>query len=801
MIEWAFSAKSWTTPRHLLLAIFSVSAAVLLFEISVTRIYSVILYYHFAFMVVSLAMFGLTAGGVLTMLDGSPRDPIPEMARCSAQMGILVVVCVLAQLCIPYGWIAKQSSSAYIFLSFLLCALPFIPAGRFICLALTRFPRTGTLYSADLIGAAIGCALAPWALSQLGGPGAMFSAAAPAFFGAFLLFRESRRRVAAICLALAAGVWVFALANRDAGWVRVSWRRGGPTPKPIYERWNAFSRIAIWQGQSKPFGWGIDPDIRKTLPPIEQLRLEIDAGASTPLTRFHGDLRQLGYLRYDITSFAHYLRPGAETLVIGSGGGRDVLAALAFRQPRVLGLEVNPEILAAVNGAFGEFTGHLDRLPHVEFQAREARSYLATHDRRFGIIQASLVDTAAATGAGAYAFVENGLYTVEAWRLFLSRLQPGGVLSFSRWYYGVAPWPVETCRLVALAAAALRSSGVADPLPHLLLVRMAAVSRQEGVATLLVSRDPFTPEDRSRAQEVCRALNFDMVLGASEAAEPFFVAVAKLPPATLRRIFPLDVSPPTDNRPYFFFHARLSDLFRAGPGFGASSFNLEAVRVLGLLAALTVGLGLGLVLMPLFNSARRAAPPVPLKDRPLMPLYFGMIGSAFMFVEVGLIQRLTIFLGHPTYAFTVVLFGMLVFSGIGSLLSERLGRRVAVRRQWWLLVPLVPLLIGMEASSWVALQQGMGLPSSARISLALGAVGLPALFMGFAFPLAMSLAKDLQDADGAWYWAINGAFSIIASAMAMICSLSFGTFATLWCGTALYAVAILLYRSYARQNG
>ena len=208
----------------------------------------------------------------------------------------------------------------------------------------------------------------------------------------------------------------------------------------------------------------------------------------------------LEHLKYDVTNIAHYLTHQGRVFVIGAGGGRDVLSALVFGQERVVAVEMNGAIIDAVNGVFGDVTGHLDRHPKVRFVNDEARSYLARSSDQFDLIQISLIDTWAATAAGALVLSENTLYTTEAWKLFFNRLTSDGILSVSRWYG--RPVPAEMYRVAALASDTLRRLGVAQPRSHLMVVVTGRVAGEPentpGVATLLLKR---TALHRGRDQD------------------------------------------------------------------------------------------------------------------------------------------------------------------------------------------------------------------------------------------------------------------------------------------------------------
>ena len=514
------------------------------------------------------------------------------------------------------------------------------------------------------------------------------------------------------------------------------------------------------------------------------------------MTHFDGRFEPIRYLRYDVTAFAHYLRPSGDVLVIGPGGGRDVLTAMSFHHSSITGVEVNGAILHAVNQVFGDFTGHLDRQPGVRFITDEGRSYLQRTPDHFDIIQASLVDTVAATAAGAYAFVENGLYTTEAWRLFLSKLTPGGVLSFSRWYYGSTTWPVEVARLVALGAESLRLMGVAAPADHLLLIRNSHLSpTREGIATLLVSRSPFSEQDYAAARNTCRALQCEVAL-IQGTGDPLLSAIVNSQdPATLYASLPLDISPPTDDKPFFFFHTRFKDIL-AGQTlrvFGGSSFNLPAVRILLQLLIVTTGLSAILILWPRWVLSRQNSGASPSLYSPwVMPLYFGLIGTAFMFIEIALMQRFSLFLGHPTYGFTVILFGLLLMTGLGSW-TESLIEPWDGPLHTALLWMLIPCLILMNALSPALLHHTVGEDFGIRIAVTLALIGPSAFLMGFYFPAGMTFIQQLHDSLAAWYWSVNGAFSVVGSVLAMASSLAFGVSATVQAGIALYfAAAVVL---------
>ncbi len=396
--------------RSAYLGLSLVSSANLMLELLLTRIFSVTLWYHFAFMVVSIALFGMTAGALLVYL----RPRAFSAARTANQLTLSAILLALATV---IGFLIhvqfpaiEQSGSPLgpgpLLAIYLLMALPFFFGGINVTLALTGLsPRVGRLYAADLAGAAVGCLFFVVALELTDGATAVFVAGLVACLGSLAYARDHavdrRLRISGsvVCLMLfAAAVVQFTTTHAGSPLVALRWVKGREEERPLVERWNSFSRITVWGDpdvETAAFGFGFPLENRPT-DLVRQLRLEIDASADTYLTGFDGDLSSVAYLREDVTYTAHLLRPGSRVLVIGSGGGRDLLAALVFGQPEVQGVEVNADIVDVVHDLLGDFTGHLDAYPGVTVVADEARSFVARQTRPYDIIQISLIDTWAA---------------------------------------------------------------------------------------------------------------------------------------------------------------------------------------------------------------------------------------------------------------------------------------------------------------------------------------------------------------------------------------------------------------------
>ena len=789
------SVPSLRAGKGTYIGLFLVTLSTLMFEIALTRIFSATAWYHFAFVAISLALFGLAAGALIVHLR--PATFTAELVRkrqwqWSLLFGLSVVVCFVAHLSIPFVPEATAAGGLSVFLTCAIVSIPFLCSGVVVCLALTRFPRqVNRLYSADLLGAASGCVLLVVLFRFLDGPSLVVAVGSMGACGATFFARETGSRWALVYTAAAAVVLGgMSLANAVAHgqgkpFLRVTWAKGTPDPLHQYETWNAFSRVTVdpfadGPGQPKEVGFStkLPADVR-----VEQLSMVIDSSAATNLTRFTGDPGETDYLRYDITNLVHWIRRDADVVVIGAGGGRDVLSALEFDQKSVKAVEINGSIIDAVNGRYGGFTGHLDRDPRVSFVNDEARSYLARTDSRMDVIQISLVDTWAATAAGAFALTENSLYTTEAWDLFLDRLEPSGILSVSRWY--AAPsgeTSYETHRLVALAARVLSDRGVERPRDHILMFR--GPHRQGAYSTLLVSPAPFSAKDRAALAHETRRLGFVPVLTDTVAGDDRLAALAAPGgPGPAVASFPVEIAPPTDDRPFFFQMAELSSLL--GEGWTSGNVTEQPVVVLGMLALTVLILAALLIGVPLAvrgESERREG---------MLPfyVYFAGIGLGFLFVEVAQLQRLSVFLGHPVYALAVVLFSLLVFSGIGSMASQRFADPGRGLWRVGTLLGVVAVVIACGVLTPHAIHAMDAATTPARIATAVALLAPLGLALGVPFATGMRAAGTLPAAPTSFLWGINGAASVCASVFAVVISLFFGITAAYWTGASAYVVA------------
>jgi SAM-dependent methyltransferase len=757
--------------------LFLTALSTLVLEVVETRILSVVTWYHLAFLAISLALLGMTAGALYVYLrpERFAGAPAAAAGRFAAWFAVSIPASHLALLVLrlPVEITANAMDLLALVLASALLAAPFFFSGVAVAIALTRVPLPiGRLYAADLLGAGTGCLgaillLDSWDPSTgLFLLGALAALAAVAFASA--AGGRKRAGVALAALLLALGILNGSFYPHLA-WIDTM--KGDRITEPLlYDLWNSHSRITARPPTfAQPTFWGRTRAPRMR---VQQIPLLIDGGAFTVSTHFGADADDLRWIRYDLTSLGYHLRgKGGEVAVIGVGGGRDLLAALAFGSRRVTGIEVNDLFLRLLTRDLRDFDGLAGR-PDVRLVHAEGRAHLGSAGETYDMIQMALVDTWASTSAGAMTLTENGLYTVEAWKLFLSRLRPGGLLAVSRWY---SPGdPGETARLLSLATATLLSRGVTDPTRHL------ALATSGHLAAILVARDPLSAADVAQLHGVAERCGFDfLVLPDTVPAHPLLarIAAARTPAelAAATRHDVLMLSPPTDDEPFFFNMLRPAvwwrgGFSRSGAG-GVIDGNLRATDSLLAILLAVAFLTVATLVVPLLLRGRGhgLAP----REFAASSAYFSLIGVGFMLVEIGLMQRFSVLLGHPVYSLAVTLMTVIVSTGLGSLASDALeSRSRAVLAAVPFALALVLAALPFAIAATVPRAAATSLPTKILLIVALTApVGL---LLGLCFPFGMRLLRSRSPAAMSWMWGLNGAFGVLGSVLAILVSMSYG---------------------------
>jgi hypothetical protein len=772
--------SSHQVPPSLLLAVSCLSAAVLVIELTLTRVFSVTMFYHFAFLAISIAMFGLSASSVFIYV--TPRwhraDGVGKQLQFYAALfWIVTTVSSILLLRMRVGLDYSAGNAVRMIGIYLLAAAPFMAGGAGLALAVSRLHSDiGRVYAADLVGAAGGCLLLIPVLNAVGAPGALLLAAGLGAL-ASLLFAVSnglaRTGAALAPLAIAATALVVQLWHP---WLDVYGAKGHENARPVFSKWNSFSRIAVYNSPHPD--WGLSDTYKGPLP--ESLYMDIDAAASTPILRAPIGGASLDYLRYELTALAYAIKPGARVLVIGPGGGRDLWTALVHSARRVEGVEVNPIIVRDVmRGAFRTYSGDVYDAPGVSVEADDGRSYVSRSTTQYDVIQASLVDTWAATTAGAFAMTENNLYTAEAFESYFTHLQPDGVLTVTRWYD-------DGLRLLSLVHAAgqrLGWSGIADRL---------FIARQGKLATFVFKKSPLTDGEIARLSERCRELNFIVIYAPVSSSNPTpsarneYTRLATTPVPDLPafyRAFPWDIAPSTDDRPFFFQLNKPGTPLKVR--FDRSILFGTGTEVLSGLVLISVVLLALFVFLPL---AWLSPEPVVWRDLPLAPLaYFACLGAGFMFVEMGLMQRFVLLLGHPVYSLSVILFTLLLGGGLGSALSRRLGspgRTLAIVIPAIIVVSLAySAVLPSLFASWVPW------PRPWRILVSIAFLFPLGLLLGMPLPSGIRLIGERRPGLLAWAWGLNGAMSVVGATLAIHVAMSNGFARVAMYGSLIYAGA------------
>ncbi len=788
---------------HVYVGTFLIAFTTLALEVTLTRLLSVITWYHLAFFAISTAMLGMTAGAVTVYLR-PPWFAAEKVSRSVALacLGYAVATPVsLILLCmIPLVLMRSIMGFLSILVVTMVCVLPFYFSGIAISAALTKFAcNIGRLYASDLIGAALGCLLVIVGLEALGAPSLILLSAALGALAALVF--QSDAGASTPRLRGAATTTLLVLVALTA--LNTSTRYGitpivikGEMVDPsahLLERWNSFSRVAVFpRRQTAPQYWGPSPTAPQG--PVAQYYMDIDGSAATTVRRFASN-DDVDHLRFDITNVVYYLRPHGGAAIIGVGGGRDIQAALLFGHEKVTGIDVNPIFINLLRHEFREFAG-VGRRDEVRLIVDEARSYMSRAAERYSVIQMSLVDTWAATGAGAFSLSENALYTVEAWKVFYGRLADDGIFTVSRWYNPVNLG--ETGRIVSLAVASLLESGVKEPERHVAMLTVGQLS------TILVGKRAFSERDIATLREVSARLAYRPVIvpGIAPAIEVLARIVSARSLEQLRQVSaaePLDYTPATDENPYFFNMLRLGHLAAAfGSQEGIAHGNLRATIVLlGLIVSLSIVASVTIIL-PLWVSRDASRSPGAASVSWESACYFSLIGAGFMLVEIGLIQRLSVFLGHPVYALGILLFSIIASTGVGSFISA--GFPVTERR-WMYALPIVTVG-AIVAVQWLlpGIVAAMITASMAKkIAIAIGSVVPLGILLGCFFPTGMRMVNAKGDAGAPWYWALNGVFGVLCSALAVFIAIYFGISTNFYMGAVCYGMLLLCLPRMGRR--
>ena len=786
-----------------LAAVSLLSAAAIALEILLMRMFSIEQWYHFAYLIISIALLGYGASGTFLCFTRERllrRFPA-SFAVLAGLFGISAPAAFAVAARVPLNtleivWDGTQQ--LYLLAVYGVLATPFFFAASAIGLTLAR-GQVFRVYMSDLVGAGLGAAAIIAALFALTPAHALLGIGALGFLAAAVgSWDRSLPRPVTAALVLAAlalpAAWPLGWATpQPSPYKELSLALKIPGTQVIAELSSPLGQLSVARNSKVPFRHAPGLSLAARSTPPEQLAVFTDGGAMTAITRYDGNPGPIAYLDFLSAALPYHVLESPRVLILGAGGGADVLLARLHGARTIDAVELNPQMVDLVRSDFADFAGNIYASPGTRVHVAEGRSFVAATDRRFDLIQVALLDSFSAAAAGMHALNENTLYTVEAFQDYLARLAPGGILAITRW---LKLPPRDSLKLFATAIEALERGGVEDPGRRLVLIRSWRTT------TLLVRNGAFAAEDLARVRVFLRERSFDAAfLPDMEAGEAnrynvlddaylFEGARALLGPDRERFLedYIYDVAPATDDRPYFFHFLKWRGLAEA-LSMGGGGLALVEWGYLILLAALVQGAAASAVLIVLPLAARRIG-----KPGLGVAVYFMGLGFAFLFMEIAFIQKFVLFLGHPLYAVAVVLSAFLVSAGLGSGAAPRLERRYGHGA-----IPIAVSGIGVVAALYLTGLPGLlgwlaPLPQAVKVIAALCLVAPLGFFMGMPFPLGLARLQASSPELVPWAWGINGCASVLSAVLATLAAVHLGFTAVVVLAVGFYITAALAFR-------
>jgi hypothetical protein len=773
--------------RRIFLGISLITLAVLMLELSLTRLFSATMYYHFAFMAISLALFGSGASGVFIYIIQRRLNPertgqwLAVAAMLFALSNLLSLYVILAN---PLTFETGPENYYRLARIYTASALPFFFAGCAVTLAITRLAKEmSRLYLFDLAGAALGCLLLIPVLNFIGAINIVLLVSAIAAMGGVLFgVSTSGTRVATICsLLLAVGLAALVAYNVKTHRIDVREAKGFEETTVLFSKWNSFSRITV----EGAFDTGVE--------------IKIDADAATGISKDASNNAIHQDAKTALSALVHHLKPNANVLIIGPGGGNDVMAARVFEQKQITAVEINPIIARDVMSSepFKSYSGSIYQQPNVRLVVDEGRSFIRNSHDRYDIIQATMVDTWAATAAGAFSLSENNLYTVEAFKDYATHLTDDGMLTMTRWYFEP---PDQLLRLISLSREMMSELGISNPDRHLILIRDARTGYDRTPATYIFKQSEFTDDEVRTIETLSNENGFQLLYTPLTRPPNDFTRVIETP--DLKQTwasFPTNIEPTRDNNPFFFNSVRLANIWSVIEGTtGEWQKTNLGTSILFALLAITSVLVVLFIIGPLLLVRGRALATGAVAKLSYL-LYFACLGAGFIIVEVAMIQKFILFLGHPVYALAVVLFSVLAFSALGSYLSGRVNED----RLRSALIKLLPALIVLVLIYIVALPPifyGLvHLAREFRITIAVVLMAPLAMVMGMPMPIGIRILARNAPEIIPWAWGVNGATSVMGSVAALVIAILSGFNQALLIGAGLYLIAMFLMTHRASE--
>ena len=796
--------------RRIYLSTFLLAFSTLFFEIALTRVFSVLSWHHFTQMIIGIALLGFgIAGSSMTLRQR--RDPhflSPAfIARNAYAYGFATIVSLLLITRIdfePLNVAQDWSQLISLFAFYVLLTVPFYFAGMCLGGIITIYRQDiNRVYFSDLFGAAIGALVSLPAIHAFGVTNMIFFVALLAGVTGLVMdsFGKGFSNVpnwlkvgffAAIFLAgmkfdpylvhVPSSKPLFTFANRAKGADQVE-----------YSKWDVVARVDI----IKPFDRVLSTfsgDVSSVVNRTRWTHLFIcqDGQACTGTLKSDGDIKKMSFLNGYLQAAPYIVKKKPVVLVIGLGGGIDGLIALYNDAIHLTGVDVNPLMVDAITRRYAAYAGRLFNQPHVKVVTAEGRHFLSTTQDCYDVIQLSGVDTFTALASGAYALTENYLYTTEAMGDFWNHLTAEGILSFSRWWFKP---PRETLRLITMEVEAIEKAGIQEPWRH-----FAVVKGQKWAETLL-KKTPFTKEEVAGLDAWANVNDFEIAYDPFTDRKTEYDTVLRSGPAVRAQFYETylyNVKPSTDNKPFFFDYYKWKHLFRkegGARGYITTNLPLSLITLIISLAQILI-LALVGILYPWLKaeSGDRAR-----AGRGAVALYFGSLGLAFIFVEIALIQKLMVFVGGPAYSFSISLFSILLFSGLGSWYAKRITM-VPAKLFVALPIALLVLAVGVSRLLSFAIPHLLDFGLGARGFFAVAMFAPLAFLMGMPFPLGITALGRYEPKLVPWAWALNSFMTVFGSLFCIFVSMFLGFHAAFIIAGFVYLAGFFAFRQVVRAG-
>lgn len=785
-----------------------VSASALTLELFLTRFFSVAQWHHFAFMVVSIALLGYGASGSFLMLFSSilKKDTNKLLSLLSILFSITALISYTIANHLPFD-MAKiawdTSQPIYILVYYILLSIPFFIAGMIISIAITLSSKdVNKIYFFDLIGASIGCLLPLMIFPLFGGTGPLLASSILALTAS--VFFLPSRRFPVLFLSL---IIFFIIIKPTFLEINMSQFKSlnaalrFPESRHIHEKWNVFSRIDVIESPLVRFAPGLSLKYQKSLP--HQLGITIDGDSMTAITEYKGDILGLDFIPYLPSSLPFYLAQDKNVLILEPAGGLDILTALYFQSESITGVEINPLIHKIMKNEFRDFSGKIYDMENVNTVTGEGRGYLKKTGNKFDIIVFPVLSSIPASSWGFFGLAEGYQFTEEAVITYIEHLNNDGMLSITRY---LLPPPREELRLISVIHFALKRTGIENPEKHI------AVIRTWGTITIIVKKSEIMDADIFKIKVFCKERLFDIVYyhGVKKEEvniynkfkEPIYYNLIsqilddeKRP--LLYKNYAYDITAVTDDRPFFFHFFKWNKIKEVYKSVGEKwqifvegGYLLPIIFIQALIASAVF------IVLPLF-AVRGKRLFAQNKETIKYLSYFFLIGIAFMFVEISLMQKLILFLDHPVYAVSAVLFSILVFSGIGSFISKSYAETKSLFKIIAALA--IALVITTIALSYI-INLFLGNSLILRGIITLTILCPIAILMGMPFPIGMKILGEEEKEVIPWAWCVNGAASVLSSILSIIIAMSFGFNAVLFLAALTYLAAGVLIKPFDRKS-